>query len=163
MDDELPDELVIRDRTSFRRRFGPGFDWPRRQREALVRLIHEKDLTDSEIKLFRRTGNLIRTPFGVRLAASNKWVLLIGVVQLVLFTLMLAGTLAIVWPHLFALNQKAVSAWGLVISFAAFCVCFYLVYILPWLILRRTERLNYNNIEPPQSGQAGPASPDVNQ
>jgi len=138
LDDDLSDEVVIRDNESFRRRFGPGFDWPRFQREALIRLIHEKDLTDSEVKLFRHTGNLIRTPFGVYLGAK-RWMAVIGVFQITLFASIFAVTLGVVWPYLFALTDKALKGWVLIAGLAALCYALYLTFILPWTIQRRTE------------------------
>ena len=67
---EHSDDEVIRDEDRFRRRFGPGFRWNRRDRIGLIALKKRYDLTDPEIKLFQHTGNLRRTPFGVILTAS---------------------------------------------------------------------------------------------
>lgn len=137
--DDLSDEVVIRDRPSFRRRFGPGFDWSPSHREALIRLIHEKGLTDIEVKLFRHTGNLIRTPFGVHLGAK-RWMAVIGVFQITLFASIFAVTLGVVWPYLFALTDKALKGWVLIAGLAALCYALYLTFILPWRIQRRTEQ-----------------------
>ena len=51
------DQLAICDEQAFRRRF--GFAVNRLQREQIITLKHEADLTDKEIKILRSSGSLV--------------------------------------------------------------------------------------------------------
>lgn len=44
VDEALSDAQVIQDGYAFQQRFGIGFNWPRQDRVALLRLMHEKGL-----------------------------------------------------------------------------------------------------------------------
>ncbi len=138
LDDELSDAEVIRDEKQFRRRFGSGFDWPKRDRIALIALKHEKDLTDAEIKLFRRTGNLSRGPFGVRLTAS-RWAAWFGWFQLAYLTPLLLVLLAGLNANMFRDPGRAMLVIVLLCGVIGFCIAIYLLYIKPWLIQKRTQ------------------------
>jgi len=139
LDDELSDNEVIRDEKKFRRRFGPGFDWSKRDRIALIALKHEKDLTDAEIKLFRHTGNLTRGPFGIRLAAT-RWTAWFGWLQLAYFGVLLLALLAGLNASMLRSPSKALGVTVLVLGLLGFCITIYLIYIQPWIIQKRTER-----------------------
>lgn len=139
LDDELSDDEVIRDEKKFRRRFGPGFDWPKRDRIALIALKHEKDLTDAEIKLFRHTGNLTRGPFGIRLAAT-RWAAWFGWLQLAYFGALLLALLAGLNATMLRSPSRALGAAVLILGLLGFCITIYLMYIQPWIIQKRTER-----------------------
>ena len=54
--DEASDEYVQTDERAFRRRF--GFDAHKHRREQVIRLKHEADLTDREIRALNRTRSL---------------------------------------------------------------------------------------------------------
>lgn len=142
--DELSGERVIEDEKLFRKRFGIGFDWPRRHRQALIELKHDKDLTDAEIKLFRHTGNLRRTPFGVHLGAS-RWVALWGGLQLALFGTLLVGVVIPLAPLVAGSPIKALKLGGVAITLVSLCWVIYLFYIAPWRIQRRTEQRLYDS------------------
>ena len=133
------DEEAIRDPAAFRRRFGPGFDWSRRHRESLILLMHDKGLTDNEVKLFRHTGNLHRTAFSVRLSV-NPWVTLWGGSNFAFFTFVLGLLLIVLWPQISTLSVQALKGWGLLAGLGLLCAGLYVAFILPWLIERRTEK-----------------------
>lgn len=137
--DAMSDERVIEDGHAFRQRFGYGFDWPRRHREALIQLKHEKKLTDAEIKLFRRTGNLLRTPLGIKLAAT-RGVALAGAAQLamwiaVIVVLITASLLS--WGTPTFKPYKAIVLFGLLL---VLCYGIYWLHLKPWFIQRRVEQ-----------------------
>lgn len=141
--DELSDDRVIEDEKFFRKRFGIGFDWPRRHRLALIELKRDKDLTDAEIKLFRHTGNLRRTPFGVHLGAS-RWVALWGGFQLALFGILIVGIVIPLAPLVAGSPIKALKLGGVAVTLVSLCWVIYLFYIAPWRIQRRTERRQHD-------------------
>lgn len=138
-DDELSDKNVIKCEKKFRKRFGYGFSWHRRHRVALIRLKHEKDLTDREIILFRHAGALRRTPWGVHLDASG-WIALWGAFQLAILGLMIAAIVIGVWPQLATSPIKVLKLIGLLVGLLSICLMIYLTFIKPWIIQRRTER-----------------------
>jgi hypothetical protein len=130
------DQEVIDDEHAFRRRFGLGFSWPRIHREALIKLKREFDLTDREIRLFRHTGNLKRTPTGVYLDA-NRWVAAWGWAQLAFFGSLLVVLALVTWPNLVSANPHAWKAVGSMVGIALFCWLIYLTFVKPWTIRRR--------------------------
>lgn len=139
VDGSYSDEEVIDDEGKFRKRFGPGFRWNRRDRLGLIALKQRYDLTDPEIQLFHYTGNLQRSMFGVRLRASP-WVALWGGVQIAVFGAMFLALLLVAWPNFVSAPAKAVKpALGLV-GLLTFCWALYWLYVKPWLLRRRKER-----------------------
>lgn len=139
----MSDASVIEDGYVFRQRFGYGFNWSRRHREALIQLKHEKELTDAEIKLFRRTGNLLRTPLGIKLTADN-WVAVWGILQLAiwigaLIALLVASLLDWETPSFRPYKAAALSG-----ALLAFCYAIYWLHIKPWFIQRRVEQASKN-------------------
>lgn len=139
LDDNLSDEEVIRDEKKFRRRFGVGFDWHKRDRIRLIALKHEKDLTDSEIKLFRHSGNLTRSPFGIRLSAT-RWGAWFGGIQLAYFGTLLLALLAGLNASMLRSPSRALGVAVLILGLLGFCITIYLMYIKPWIIQKRIER-----------------------
>ncbi|SEP72942.1 hypothetical protein SAMN04488038_101311 [Solimonas aquatica] len=136
---EHSDDEVIRDEDRFRRRFGPGFRWNRRDRIGLIALKKRYDLTDPEIKLFQHTGNLRRTPFGVILTASP-WVALWGSAQIAVFGFLFLVLLLAAWPKLVTAPAAAIKPALALLGLLAFCVGLYWLYVKPWLLRRRKER-----------------------
>lgn len=143
-DDELSDERVIASEKKFRKRFGPGFTWNTFHRKALIKLKHEKDLTDPEIRLFHWSGNLRRTPFGVTLSASI-WVALWGGVALTPFVLLFLALLIAAWPNLHGATLFALRAVIALSVLGAFCYGIYWFHIEPWRVQRRVERQQRKN------------------
>lgn len=139
VDEALSDAQVIQDGYAFQQRFGIGFNWPRQDRVALLRLMHEKGLNDAEVKLFRRTGNLVRTPLGVSLTASA-WVAWIGAALLSFWT-GIFGTLTVLYLlHWRAVSFSAYRAAALAgITLLLGCVTYWL-HFKPWLIQRRSSQ-----------------------
>lgn len=138
IDGYYSDDEVIEDEHKFRKRFGPGFRWNRRDREGLIALKKRYDLTDTEIQMFRYTSNLHRSVFGVRLTASP-WIAIWGSVQLAIFGLIFSGlvigtvfgwnaTKPIMFKHLLALLVTSTYCYGI-----------YWFYMRPWLVQRRKE------------------------
>ncbi|MCX7071462.1 MAG: hypothetical protein NTW01_10800 [Gammaproteobacteria bacterium] len=137
-DGEYSDVEVIRNEDKFRRRFGPGFRWNRRDRIGLIELKKRYDLTDAEIKLFQHTGNLRRTPFGVMLTASP-WIALWGSVQIAVFGILFLALLLAAWPNLFTTPTKAIKLTLALLVLLGFCVALHWLYVKPWLLRRRKE------------------------
>lgn len=90
---EQKDVAVLEQERAFKKRF--GFDLNQRQRDQLIDLKHRADLTDSEIRLLRRTGSLEFRAAGAEISTSN-FVELWGYIQIGAATLlMLVGLLAL--------------------------------------------------------------------
>lgn len=132
------DEKVVEDEHAFQHRFGRGFYWNRRQREALIRLKREKELTDSEIKLFRRTGNLRPTITGVRLSTSG-WAVFWGGTQILYISLFILVVLDLMWLHRTAPAGMLLRAGGLAAALGALSYLIYWTHIKPWRIRRHAE------------------------
>jgi hypothetical protein len=135
--DELSDERVIEDERAFKRRF--GFVWPLSQRQALMQMKKEKQLTDPEIKLLRWSGNLKRTPFGVTMA-SAVWGALWGCVLLSYFVLLFFVLLIAGWPNLHGGSLSALRAGLAFATIGLLCYAIYWFHIEPWRIQRRVGR-----------------------
>ena len=139
VDGPYSDSDVIDDEGKFRKRFGPGFRWNRRDRIGLIALKQRYDLTDPEIQLFHYTGNLQRSMFGVHLRASP-WVALWGGVQIAVFGVLFLALLLVAWPSfVFAPATAFKPALGLV-GLLTFCWALHWLYVKPWLLRRRKER-----------------------
>lgn len=138
-DSEYSDDEAIRDEDKFRRRFGPGFRWNRRDRIGLIELKKRYDLTDPEIKLFQHTGNLRRSPFGVMLTASP-WIALWGGVQIAVFGVLFLALLLAAWPNLLAAPERAIKPALAHLALLGFCFALHWLYVKPWLLRRRKER-----------------------
>lgn len=136
---QYSDAAVIKDEDKFRRRFGPGFRWNRRDRRGLIELKKRYDLTDPEIRLFHYTGNLRRTLLGVQLTASP-WIAVWGFVQIGVFGLLFLALLLAAWPRLAAAPLQAVKPILALLALLAFCAGLYWLYVKPWLLRRRKER-----------------------
>ncbi|MEL0028196.1 MAG: hypothetical protein VW625_05975 [Perlucidibaca sp.] len=133
------DAALINDGYLFQKRFGPGFNWPRRHRMALLKLIQQTGLSDREVRLFRHTGNLRRTPRSVELAATGGMAL-IGASQIGFwggFALMLAIALALDFGSSSRLPLRVVAAVA-VLSGASYLL--YICSIKPWITQRRIEQ-----------------------
>jgi hypothetical protein len=139
VDGEYSDDEVIRDEDRFRRRFGLGFRWNHRDRIGLIELKKRYDLTDPEIKLFQHTGNLRRTPFGVKLTASP-WIAAWGSVQIAIFVFLILVLLLAAWPNLIVAPARAIKPVLALLSLLIFCVGLYWLYVKPWLLRRRKEK-----------------------
>lgn len=137
-EDDLSDENVVRYRQAFRRRFGIGFDWLPHHRKALIALIHEYGLTDREVKMFRHTGNLKRTPLSVELTA-NRWIALWGGLQLVVFGTLFGALCVAVVPNLSSDPVRALRAILTLGGLFALCYAIYWLYIKPWIVQARVE------------------------
>ena len=136
--DRLAPGRLIEDERAFRRRFGYGFNWPRRHREALIQLKHEMDLTDAEIKLFRHTGNLRRTAFGVQLNASG-WMAAFGWVQITLFSVLFGIPIMLACVSFTGSPNQALRIGLVSTGLVGLCFGIYLVYVQPWVIQRRAK------------------------
>lgn len=139
LDSLYSDDEVIADEGKFRKRFGPGFRWNRRDRIGLIALKNRYDLTDPEIQLFQHTGNLHRSVFGVRLTASP-WIALWGGAQIAVFGLLFLALLLAAWPNLVTAPAKAIKPVLALLGLFAFCFGLYWMYVKPWLLRRRKER-----------------------
>lgn len=138
-EDDLSDDNVIRSRTAFRRRFGIGFDWLPHHRRALIALLLDKGLTDREVKMFRHTGNLKRTPLGVELTA-NRWIALWGGLQMVTFGTLFGALVIAAVPNVIADPVRALRALIVLGGIAALCYAIFWLYIKPWIVQQRGRR-----------------------
>ena len=139
LDSLYSDDEVIADEGKFRKRFGPGFRWNRRDRIGLIALKKRYDLTDSEIQLFQHTGNLHRSVFGVRLTASP-WIALWGGMQIAVFGLLFLALLLAALPNLLAAPARSIKPALALLALFGFCFALHWLYVKPWLIRRRKER-----------------------
>lgn len=129
------DRRAVEDERYFIHRF--GFDWPRRDRLALIDLKHRHDVTDRQIRLFKWTGNLRRKNGAVTLAATRGSAiygrcLIVGIfVEFVL--LLLPGMLTV--HHLSVLQVAKLCAAAAYVIAMAWGVN--LGFVKPWAIQRR--------------------------
>jgi len=138
--DSLSDERAIKDARYFRRRFGLGFsNWDIDQRRELIRLKDELELTDLEIFLFRQTGNLRRTQNGVSFAV-NLGTVTKGALRLSTLVAFIAGFIVMISPDLRHASLNVVTGRGIFGLLAALGVGIYILYILPWHVLRNAEQ-----------------------
>lgn len=139
IDGAYTDDEVVNDEDKFRKRFGPGFRWSRRDRAGLIALKSRYDLTDSEIRLFHHTGNLHRSVFGVQLNASS-WFAMWGGVQLAIFgpilLLLMAATIFGEGAAATVLLKRLI----VLLCLSAVCYGIYWVYVKPWRIQRQKQR-----------------------
>ncbi|MBN8736347.1 MAG: hypothetical protein J0H27_08770 [Xanthomonadales bacterium] len=140
------DQRAVEDERFFSWRF--GFDWPRRDRIALIELKHKRDVTDREIRFLKRTGNLKRKNGTVALTATRGSAiygrcLIVGIfVEYVL--MVLPGMLTV--HHLSALQAaKFCTAAAYVIAMAW---SVNLGFVKPWTIQRRvlSDGVRYSNM-----------------
>lgn len=128
----------------FIRRF--GFDWPKRDRAALIDLKHRCDLTDREIRLLRWTGSLRRKNGIVTLDASHGAAIFGKCIIVLMFAEFLlsvaAGILGL--HHALSLMQAA-KLYGAMAFVIALAWAVNLGYIRPWTIRRRV--LNRGELE----------------
>lgn len=137
-EDDLSDDNVIRSRAAFRRRFGIGFDWIPHHRRALITLQQAKGLTDREVKMFRHTGNLKRTPLGVELTA-NRWIALWGGLQMVTFGTLFGALVIAAVPNVIVDPVRALRALIVLGGIAVLCYAIFWLNIKPWIVKKRTE------------------------
>jgi hypothetical protein len=128
------DRATIEREDLFLRRY--GFDWPRRYREALIRLKHERDLTDREIKLLYRAGCLKRNAHDVRFEAS-KWLAFAGwalIASLVPTIILVLLEIVMHAPNTVTrgLAELGAAGWLLALVWMG-----YTFYVKPWRILMR--------------------------
>lgn len=105
---------------------------------ALIRLKHERDLTDREIKLLYRTGSLKRDAGIVHFLGSQTMAMAGGLqiaVIFMIFSLLILGVLA---QQPLTLRQVVVSV-GIAAFLAALEWTLYRIYITPWRIYVRTQ------------------------
>jgi|GEM_PF-5855282 len=128
------DRATVEREDLFERRF--GFAWPHRYRKELLRLKHERELTDREVKLLHTTGNLHRHRTGVRLS-SNGFIALMGclfiaamTVMFLMLALRVTMTLSLTWPQVAGVVVFSLFLLG--VSWAS-----HQFYIQPWRIVRR--------------------------
>ena len=129
------DRATVEREDLFLRRF--GFDWPHRYREALIRLKHERELSDREIKLLFRAGCLKRSADDVRFEA-NRWLAVTGWILIACLspTIMLfVSMIAMHAPTTFSRGLAAigVAGWLLILVWMG-----YAFYIKPWRIHERS-------------------------
>lgn len=131
------DQETIEDERIFIQRF--GFDWPRRDRVALLELKHRCDLTDREIRLLNWTGSLRRRD-GIVILISSRGAAIFGKCLIVLmcveFLLVVGGGL-LGLHHALSFMQAGRVYIALVVVIALVWGV-NLGYVRPWTIQRRT-------------------------
>ncbi len=129
------DVEVIESELAFIRRF--GFDWPRRQRELLIRLKQERDLTDREIRLLYLTGDLRYGPLGVRLG-GNRWLAAWGWTQIAVVLALSAILFWAAWPVATLPSGNKVRVFAALAGLVGLAYALYLTLVRPWHIRQRT-------------------------
>lgn len=93
---EHQDQLAIRDEYVFRKRF--GFVVNRLQREKIIALKHEADLTDKEVRILRKSSSIVFRNERLQVMAPTAlaiWgYILIAFLMLMMFLSLLAAELA---------------------------------------------------------------------
>ena len=131
------DRRAIADEYIFRARF--GFVRPRRDRERLIRMKHQFDLTDDEIRVLKRAGALSFGVHQVRLVAE-RWLAAYG--WLVLGFLGLMESLA--WSA--TLQRSAVppvlllKLVSLTLVFGGLGWIVHMIHVRPWQIAKRMRQ-----------------------
>lgn len=134
---EVHDRHVVGEERAFRARF--WFDRPRRDRENLIRLKHEADLTDREIRLLKFTCSLRFDADGVRIVASR---------SLAIFGRIVMGFLGLEGLEAWGLASKSsLPVPDLLLRLAGIMVMLLMmgwavqqIYIRPWQIRQRASR-----------------------
>lgn len=134
-EDPLSDEIVLRSETKFRVRFGLGFKWGERHREALIQLKHRKDMTDTEIRLFRHTGSLRKTRSGVKLTTSV-WFAAWGSVQVLCLGVLFGPAVLASWHNLLFAPVHYYKAWLMLLAIATLGYLLYWSQVKPWCVSR---------------------------
>lgn len=133
------DRDAIDDEYVFIHRF--GFDWPERDRVALIAFKHRLDLTDREIRLLRWTGNL-RRKNGVVTLASTRWAAIFGrclaVIAFLEFTVIMLLQMVTVHHALSAL--QTLKLYGATAFVLVLVWLVHLGYIKPWIIEQRVMK-----------------------
>lgn len=133
------DHNAIDDERVFIHRF--GFDWPRSDRIGLIALKHRLDLTDREIRLLKRTGNLKRRQ-GMVTLRSTRWAAIFGRC-LATFALFEFGTvmlLELLTIHHALSGLQVAKLYGMTAFVLAMVWLVYLGYIKPWVIEQRVMK-----------------------
>lgn len=141
------DQEAVENEQAFIRRF--GFDWPRRDRVALLELKRRCDLTDREIRLLKWTGSLRRKE-GIVTLASSRGAAIFGKCIIVLmgaeFILSVGGGL---WGLHHALSfVQAIELYGAMLVVIALAWGVNLGYVRPWTIRLRTLGLRASESTP---------------
>lgn len=146
---EVHDRHVVGEERAFRARF--GFDRPRRDRENLIRLKHEADLTDREIRLLKFTCSLRFDADSVRLVASR---------ILAIFGRIVMGFLALEGLEAWGLaSESSLPVPVLLLRLAGVMVILLVmgwavqqIYLRPWQIRERVRKRETDNLTSPQAG-----------
>jgi len=133
---EAQDRQVVEEERAFRARF--RCDRPRRDRENLIRLKHEADLTDSEIRLLLLNRSIRFDADRAHLAASR---------GLAVFGRVVLGFLGLELLEAWNLASHSPMPWpsvvlrlvGVVMMLLAFAWLVQQVYLRPWQIQRRVS------------------------
>lgn len=129
------DRATVEREDLFLRRF--GFDWPHRYREALIRLKHQRELSDRETKLLFRAGCLKRSEDDVRFE-TNRWLAVTGWILIACLSptiVLFVSMIAMHAPTTFSRGLAAigVAGWLLILVWMG-----YAFYIKPWRIHERS-------------------------
>ena len=133
------DRAAIDDERVFIRRF--WFDWPRRDRVAVLALKRRCDLTDREIRLLRWTGNLRRRN-GIVTLVSARWAAIFG--RCLAILMFLEFSLAVLSQPTAIHHALSPAQFGKLYGVTAFVLVMvwlvHLGYIKPWIIEQRVMR-----------------------
>lgn len=132
----MVDRKAIENEQTFIRRF--GFDWPRRDRIAVIDLKRRHDLTDREIRLLQWTGNLKRK-HGVVTVVNTRWSAIFGRILIVAAAVEFTGfvLLGALTTHHALSALQVLKLFGATAFVLALLWLVYLVYVKPWIIERR--------------------------
>lgn len=129
------DRATVEREDLFLRRF--GFDWPHRYREALIRLKHERELSDREIRLLFRAGCLKRSADDIRFEA-DRWVAVMGWMLIACLSPTIVLYASMVSTHVPTTLSSGLASIG-VAGFLLILVWMgYTFYIKPWRIHARS-------------------------
>src|SRR6185312_3565604 len=134
----LLDRKAIENERVFIRRF--GFDWPRRDRIAVIELKRRLDLTDREIRLLKWTGNR-KQKHGVVRLASTRWSAIFGRSLIIAAGIEFAGLMLLeaVTTHHALSGLQVAKLYGTTAFVLAMLWMVHFGYVKPWIIERRVR------------------------
>ena len=119
---------------SFKARY--GFVWGARARQALLRFQDELDLSDREVRLFHRTGNLQLRSGNEIVLTANRYLAAFGRLQ-ILGILLVYGTMIAFAMNVAETFLQAVVLMGVASGVCAVAFGLHKLFVEPWEIKKR--------------------------
>lgn len=119
---------------SFKARY--GFVWGERARQALLQFQDEFDLSDREVRLFHKTGNLQLRSGNEIVLTANRYLAAFGRLQ-ILAILLVYGTMIVFAMNVAETFLQGVFLIGLASGVGAVAIGLHKLFVEPWEIKKR--------------------------